>query len=128
MPVTDVIYYRELESVPVLDWLERIGRRDRRAVLKCAAAIEVLRQHGHELRRPLADYLRDGIYELRVRIGRVQYRILYFFQGKDAVVLAHGLVKEKRVRPADIELALARRREFQRDPDKHSFREEKSDG
>lgn len=26
-----------------------------------------------------ADILRDGIYELRAKLGHVQYRILYFF-------------------------------------------------
>ena len=38
---------------------------------------------GHELRRPEADFLRDGIYEL-----------LYFFHGQNVAVLAHGLTKE----------------------------------
>jgi hypothetical protein len=35
------------------------------------------------LRRPHADYLEDGIYELRWRNGTVQYRILYFFHGRE---------------------------------------------
>jgi hypothetical protein len=34
---------------------------------------------GHELRRPEADFLRDGIYELRASLGGVHHRILYFF-------------------------------------------------
>ena len=39
MAATDVIYYCELDgTVPVLDWLTEIGRRDRRAIAKCAAA------------------------------------------------------------------------------------------
>lgn len=125
MPRTDVIYYRDANgSVPVLDWLEEVGRRDHRAVEKCAARIDLLRQYGHELRRPSADYLRDDIYELRVRVGRVQYRLLYFFHGRNAVVLAHGLVKEKEVPNVDIERALARKRLFVHAPKRHTFREE----
>ena len=42
----------------------------------------MLSQLGHELRRPLADYLDQGIYELRARIGQVNYRILYFLYGQ----------------------------------------------
>jgi hypothetical protein len=38
-----------------------------------------LRELGYDLRRPEADLLRDGAYELRVRLNRVQYRILYSF-------------------------------------------------
>lgn len=125
MPITEVIYYRELDgSVPVLDWLEEAARRDRPAVAKCAARIDTLRQYGHELRRPMTDYLRDGIYELRIRSGRVQYRILYFFHGQDAVLLTHGLVKEKEVPRGDIERAISRKTQFERAPARHSFREE----
>lgn len=65
--------------------------------------------------------LRDGLYELRAREGRVQYRILYFFHGRNVAVLAHSITKDDRVPPADIDRALARRRTFEQDPDRHSF-------
>jgi len=32
-------------------------------------------------------FLKDGIYELRVRKGRVNYRTLYFFHGRNLAVL-----------------------------------------
>jgi hypothetical protein len=32
----------------------------------------------------VADYLRDGIYELRPTFGGIHYRILYFFHGHEA--------------------------------------------
>ncbi|MEH1871881.1 type II toxin-antitoxin system RelE/ParE family toxin [Nostoc sp.] len=44
--------------------------------------MEQLAEYGFELRRPAADLLRDGIYELRAKHVRVQYRILYFFMVK----------------------------------------------
>ncbi|MGO9257708.1 MAG: type II toxin-antitoxin system RelE/ParE family toxin [Bryobacteraceae bacterium] len=37
---------------------------------------------GRELRRPEADFLRDGIYELRVSLRGVHFRILYFSTGR----------------------------------------------
>lgn len=43
---------------------------------------------GHELRRPEADFLRDGIYELRVSLQGQQYRMLYFFHGKVVAVVS----------------------------------------
>ena len=80
MPRTEVVFYQEdADDVPVLDWLKELRRSDQRAYETCVAAIERLVEFGHELRRPLADFLRDGIYDLRVRKGRVNYRILYFF-------------------------------------------------
>jgi hypothetical protein len=53
-----------------------------KARLKCFARIERLRELGHDIRRPEADFLRDGIYELRVSLSHVQYRILYSFHAE----------------------------------------------
>src|ERR1019366_4808136 len=55
------------------------------------------RRPGHELRRPIADILRDEIYELRPSHRGVQYRILYFFRDRDVVVLSHGIMKRQKV-------------------------------
>jgi phage-related protein len=80
MPRTDVVFCQESENeVPVLDWLKQLRHSDQRAYATCVAAIERLHEFGYELRRPLADILRDGIHELRIRKGRVKHRILYFF-------------------------------------------------
>lgn len=77
---------------------------------------------GHELRRPESDTLRDGTHELRARLGHVNYRILYFIHGRVVAVLLHALVKEDVVPDADIDLAVARKNRFSRDPAKHTFR------
>ena len=64
MPKTRVVFYQEdASTVPVLDWLDALPLK---ALNKCRVRIERLRELGHELRRPEADYLRDGIYELRI--------------------------------------------------------------
>lgn len=54
----------------------------------------------------------------------MNYRILYFFHGRTAAVLAHGLVKEREVPTKDIEMALERKRLFEHDPYAHTYREE----
>ena len=64
MPKTPVVFYQEdPKSVPVLDWLNSLPQK---ALDKCRVRIERLRDLGHELRRPESDFLRDGIYELRL--------------------------------------------------------------
>ncbi len=62
------------------------------------------------MRRPAADFLRDGIYELRAKLGRVHYRILYFFCGKDIACLSHGFTKEGTVPNTEIERAIRAKR------------------
>ena len=125
MPRTDVIFYQEDEGdVPVLDWLKGLRRTDQLAYESCVAAIGRLSESGHELRRPLADILRDGIYELRIRKGRVNYRILYFFHGRNLAILGHALTKENKVPKADIERAIRRKKAFEANPAQHSYSEE----
>ena len=122
MPRTSVVFYKEDDnSVPILKWLDTLTNK---AQDKCRIRIERLRERGHELRRPEADYLRDNIYELRVRHQRVNYRMLYFFHGRTAVVVSHGLVKERVVPSKEIDKAVERKKKFESNPVKHAYLED----
>lgn len=122
MPETTGYFYQENGVAPVKEWLQELLRRDRKGFAKCAARLQELFQYGHELRRPAADFLRDGIYELRAKNGHVQYRILYFFHGRNVVILANALIKEgSAVPPVEIERAIRRKCEFLKAPTKHVF-------
>jgi phage-related protein len=90
---------------------------------KCVVRLERLSELGHELRRPEADYLRDGIHELRIGLQGVNYRVLYFFHGREIAVVSHGLVKEDIVPPKEIELALRRKSAFESNPRLHTYQE-----
>ena len=96
--------------------------------LNCLDRIQQLASMGHELRRPLADFLRDGIYELRANHRRVQYRILYFFHGQNIAIVAHAIIKEDSAVP-DIEInrAIDRQQLFIANPTTHTYQEETSD-
>ena len=124
MPPTRVLFYQEADGgVPIKRWLEDLKQTDRRGFAKCVERIQRLAALGHELRRPHADYLRDGIHELRARRGNVNYRILYFFGGKDVAVLTDGLKKEGEVPERDIERAIRRKKTFERAPEMHTYEE-----
>jgi phage-related protein len=121
VPKTLVVFYQDRDgNVPVLEWLDALPARIQD---KCVVKIERLRELGHELRRPEADLLKQGIYELRIGREGMNYRILYFFHGRVAAVLAHGLIKEQEVPAKDIEKALERKRQFEQDPATHTYRE-----
>jgi phage-related protein len=129
MPPVSLVFYRDdSETVPVRDWLVELRRRNQRAFAKLLVRLRRLAELGHELRRPEADYLRDGIYELRVREGRVNYRILYGFHNRQIAVLAHGLTKESNVPNVDIEKAIERMSRLNAKPDVHTDREGPFDG
>lgn len=120
MPRIEVILFREDDdSVPLAEWLDGLAKKPR---AKCIAALTRLEELGHELRRPEADYLRDGIYELRIRFRSENYRMLYFFHGRVAAVVSHGFTKEKLVPSKEIKIAIERKTRFEADPDKHGLR------
>lgn len=105
MPITEVVFYQDSDGVaPALNW---VLQQPHAVQDKLWVAIERLEQLGYELRRPESAPLRDKIYELRIKHRRVHYRLLYFFHGTIAAVLAHGCTKEDAVDTADIDRAMA---------------------
>src|SRR5216117_3882315 len=119
--ITIFLFREEDGSTPFRDWFDDLPLK---AKVQCRARLQLLADQGHQLRRPAADYLRDGIYELRAKAGRVQYRMLYFFHGRAAVVISHGITKqEAAVPPTEIERARKRKQAFETDPQRHAYKE-----
>ena len=52
------------------------------------------------------------------------FRILYFFHGKNVAILGHALTKEDKIPNGDIEKAIRRKRAFELDPIAHTYWEE----
>ena len=133
MPRTEVLFYQDdAGTVPVDQWL---GDLPKKVQAKCEAYLGQLEDFGHELRRPVADFLRDGIYELRPSYQGVRYRMLYFFPrlhnakrtvekkpAQRVVVISHGLVKEGAVPDVEIDRAIQRKMLFEADPKTHTFK------
>ncbi len=130
VPKTQVVFYQdENGTAPVLEWLKVMIKKDRKGYANCVAKIQQLASAGYELRRPAADYLRDGIYELRAKHIHIQYRILYFFDGQNIAILAHAITKDTdRVPVVDIERAIARKRQFEENPNVHIYQEDLDNG
>jgi len=122
MPQTTLLFYRDADGIsPVWEWLKDLRAKNSKAFAKCAVRIRRLAEMGHELRRPEVDLLRDGVYELRARLSTVNYRLLYFFHGRNVAVLAHSITKEDEIPAVEINRAVERKRAFAANPVKHTF-------
>ena len=118
MPLTELLVFRhENGRVPIEEWLDALPAK---AQAKCLYYMRLLSVFGHDLRRPVAGSLRDGIYELRPSHQGVQYRVLYFFHGQDVVVLSHGITKDQKVPDAEIRRAIQRKRLVSADPGRYT--------
>ena len=120
MAAVKVVFYQESDGeCPIMDWFDSLPPKAR---AKCFVRIERLAEMGHELKRPEADYLRGHIYELRAKHDGVNYRMLYFFNGRGVAVISHGIVKQRDDVPnAEIELAIRRMKVFSENPTDHTF-------
>jgi len=121
LPETEVLIFAESNgSSPFLIWLDK---QSPKVQDKCIVSIERLEEYGYELRRPQADYLSDGIYELRIKRQNTNYRILYFFHENHAVI-SHGFMKQRdKIPEKEIEIAIKNKTKFLSNPEKHTYQE-----
>ena len=117
VPQTEVVFFIDKAgNVLALEWMQKFPQDVQE---KLIGVIRRLNEMGYELRRPECDYLRDNIYELRVRLRSINYRLLYFYCQKRAVI-SHGLIKEDKVPPKEIDKAVFNKILCERDSAKHT--------
>ncbi len=92
---------------------EFLAEMDDKLQGKVAFEIGLLRDYGPTLEMPHCRYLKNGIYELRPKIGKNHARILYFFFKDGKIVLTNGFIKKTQKTPQkEIELALKYRADY----------------
>ena len=87
----EVEFYKDRkERCPTREFLNELQTKIRAKVAKW---IDKLEKEGPNLPRPYTDMVRGKIRELRVSFGSNEYRFLYFFFAKKAVI-THGFLKK----------------------------------
>ena len=98
-----LLFYETVdERCPSKEFLRDLPIKD---AGKIARWLGLLERQGPQLLRPYADIVQGKIRELRVQLGGMQYRLLYFFWDRH-VVITHGFVKKTSAIP-DEEVARA---------------------
>ena len=93
----DVVFYRTRRGEsPPSEFVEGLEKRARAKVFKW---LDLLAEEGPNLPRPFADVVDGPIRELRVGLGHLEVRLLYFFHGRVVIVVAHGFLKKTRAIP-----------------------------
>lgn len=106
----NIVYYRTAAGrILVREFINGLENRAQQAIY---AAIDTLGIYGHEMHRPYADVVRGKIRELRIKQERNHYRILFYFLGRN-IILLHGLHKKtEALDNNDIEIAEKRMKDF----------------
>ena len=104
-------YERNDGESPVEDFLNALPTKVRARVW---ATLSYLAEVGNRAVGPVSKPLGQGLFELRVSVGRHEVRILYAFRPGRRIVLLHGFLKKTQAIPArDLDTARARLQELE---------------
>ena len=103
-------YETEDGKQPVTDFLDSL---DDKMAAKMISLMEILEEKGTELRLPYSEFLGDGIFELRCKLGSNITRALYFFYVGKKIIVTNGFMKKtQKTPPTEIKLAKDRRADW----------------
>ena len=107
-----IFYTADRGDSPLDDFLDGLDKKSR---AKVAAYLSLLEEQGPDLKQPYADIVRGKIRELRILHSSNQYRILYFFQIHNQIVLVHAFSKKtQQLKKKDVDLAEKRMEDWMR--------------
>ena len=103
-------YVKRNGQCPTKDFLDSLTDEE---LTRLHRKIQWLKKSGNALGPPYTKFLRDHIWELRVRSRRKQLRILYFFCVGRTIVFTHGFVKRSGpVADSEIDRAVEYREDY----------------
>lgn len=117
-----ILYYETEDGrCPVRDFIDACKERGQAKIFSWFSLLE---KEGPNLPRPYADFLSEGIHELRIKLGRGQVRLFYFFCYRDIIIFTHSFVKRvKRIPQSEIDRATSYREDFLSRFDEKKLRE-----
>lgn len=105
-------YEKEDKTKPVEDFIDSLENKMR---VKAIREIQLLRECGNTLREPYSKYLKDGVYELRIKQSSNISRIFYFFFIGEKIILTNGFIKKSQKTPDnEIEKAIRYKKDYER--------------
>lgn len=109
----NVDFYRTNDDIaPVEEFLEGLNIKMR---AKALHELNILQQFGITLREPHSKPIKDGIFELRIKLGSDISRIFYFFRVGNKIILTNGFIKKANKTPkSEIQKALKYKADYER--------------
>lgn len=110
--VAAIFYRTDAGNEPVRDWLKAMSAEDRQRIGEDIKTVEYGWPIGMAVCRPMG----RGLHEVRSDLpGNRIARVFFFIDRSQRMVLLHGMVKKTRTIPtADLDLALANKRRYER--------------
>lgn len=109
----NVDFYRTNDDIaPVQEFLEGLDTKMR---VKALHELDILQEFGINLREPHSKFIKDGIFELRIKFDSDISRIFYFFYVGHKIILTNGFIKKSNKTPKNkIKKALEYKTDYER--------------
>ena len=105
-----LFYSKDDGSEPAKDFILSTDKKMKAKILK---TIAMLQENGTDLRMPYSEYLEDGIFEIRAKVGTDISRVLYFFAIEHKIILTNGFIQKMQKTPKrEIEKAQKYRNDY----------------
>lgn len=89
-------YETENKKVPMEKFLDSLDTKMRAKALR---ELQILKEFGTALREPYSKPIREGIFELRIKVASDISRVFYFFYQDNKIVLTNGFIKKSTKTP-----------------------------
>lgn len=108
----EIIFYEKPNGrCPVTDFLDELSLKNDLPFIN--RMVDRLSELGPDLKRPHVDYLRDDIWELRVKTRSGKFRFFYFYYAGKTIILSHGYPKKAgKVADSEIDKAIENRKDY----------------
>lgn len=112
MSICIEFYSKENGDCPVAEFISKL---DKKMAARVIRSIDLLEQHGNDLRAPYSKAINDGIFELRTQQGSDITRVFYFFFVGNKAVITNGFVKKtQKTPPSEIARAINYKKDYER--------------
>lgn len=103
-------YEKSNGRIPAEEFIDSLTNQEQVYIHK---SFDRLQTYGRELGRPYIAYLRDNIFEIRVKTNNKQLRFLCFFYSQQLIIVTHGFPKkENKVSDNEIDKAIECRKDY----------------
>ena len=112
MSISIELYSKENGDCPVAEFISSL---DKKMAAKVLRTIDLLEEHGNDLRPPYSKAISDGIFELRTKQGSDITRVFYFFFVGNKAIITNGFVKKtQKTPPKEIAIAIKYKEDYER--------------
>lgn len=105
-----IVFYKNSRGDELVQ--DFIKNQDKFTYAKAMRMLGLLKEHGPNLGMPYSKYMKNGMYELRVR-GKNEVRIFYVFQTEQTICMLNAFKKKSQKTPIkELRIALQRKNEL----------------